>query len=70
MGDKTPATVNVTALKDHTNGGKDYTTGDTYDVDADQVESLVAQGMAKPSAEAKQDGKAATAAEHDTHPHK
>jgi hypothetical protein len=45
-------TVSVTALKDHTHDGKAYKTGDTYTVDASQVESLAAQGMAKP-AEAK-----------------
>jgi hypothetical protein len=46
-------TVSVTALKDHTHDGKAYKTGDTYTVDAAQVESLAAQGMAAPVAAAK-----------------
>jgi hypothetical protein len=47
--------VSVTALKFHTLDGTDHAEGDTYDVDADQVENLVAQGMAKPSAEVEAD---------------
>ncbi len=43
-------TVSVTALKEHTHDGKAYKTGDTYDVDASQVENLAAQGMATPAA--------------------
>ena len=54
-------TVSVTALKSHTNHGKAYAAGDMYDVPAADVENLVAQGMAKPSAEAKADAKAAKA---------
>lgn len=41
--------VRVTALKDHTHDGKAYHEGDTYDLDEALVESLAAQGMAKPS---------------------
>ena len=44
--------VSVTALKLHTLGGKEYKEGASYEVEADQVESLVAQGMAKPTHEA------------------
>jgi hypothetical protein len=39
-------TVTVKALKYHTAEGKAYQEGDTYTVDADKVDNLVAQGMA------------------------
>jgi hypothetical protein len=42
-------TVSVTALKYHTNKGQTYEAGDTYDVPAENVDNLVAQGMAKPT---------------------
>lgn len=45
----------VTALKAHTLDGKSYEEGDTYSVDEAMVESLAAQGMAKPSDEVEQD---------------
>lgn len=47
-------TVEVTALRLHTHAGKEYHEGDTYAVEASMVESLVAQGMAKPTHEAVQ----------------
>jgi len=47
--------VSVTALKFHTHDGKAYEAGDTYSVDETLVESLAAQGMAKPSDEVEQD---------------
>ena len=47
--------VSVTALKAHTYEGKSYDEGDTYSVPADQVENLVAQGMAKSSEDVEQD---------------
>lgn len=45
MADK-PVTVKVETLKYHTNAGKEYQVGDTYDVDEAAVENLVNQGMA------------------------
>jgi hypothetical protein len=47
--------VTVTALKSHTHDGKAHQEGDTYPVDADQVENLRVQGMATPSDEVEQD---------------
>ena len=61
MTDK-PKKVSVTALKAHTHDGKAYDEGDTYDLDETLVESLKAQGMAKPSDEAEAEAKAAKAA--------
>ena len=61
MSDK-PKTVTVTALTAHTHAGKAYDPGDTYELDEALVESLKAQGMAKPSDEAEADAKAAKAA--------
>jgi len=43
--------VSVTALKYHTHGGEAHEEGDAYDVDAADVDNLVAQGMAKPTHE-------------------
>jgi hypothetical protein len=51
--------VAVTALKAHTHDGKAYDAGDTYQVDEALVESLAAQGMAKPSDEVAADAHAA-----------
>ena len=42
-----PKKVSVTALKYHTNEGKEYQEGDEYEVDASKVDNLVANGMAK-----------------------
>jgi len=39
------ATVTVTALKFHSCNGADHAAGSTYDVEADQIDNLVAQGM-------------------------
>lgn len=39
--------VSVTAIKYHTNNGKAYEAGDTYDVDPGDVDNLQANGMAK-----------------------
>jgi len=51
MADERPQTRTVTALKFHTAYGEAHEPGDTYDVDADQVDNLVAQGMvAQPAA--------------------
>ena len=47
MSDDQP-TVSVTALKFHTLDGQAHQTGETYAVDAAQVDNLVAQGMATP----------------------
>lgn len=44
MADK-PYTVTVTALKFHTLHGHAHDAGDTYDVAAEDVGNLVAQGM-------------------------
>jgi len=38
--------VTVEAIKYHTNAGKAYQIGDTYEVDESAVDNLVAQGMA------------------------
>ncbi len=43
--------VSVTALKFHTLDGHAHQTGEMYAVAADQVENLVAQGMAMRTAE-------------------
>jgi hypothetical protein len=37
--------VTVTTVKYHTREGETYNTGDTYEVDASDVGSLVAQGL-------------------------
>jgi hypothetical protein len=42
-----PKQVSVTALIYHTSEGKEYQEGDEYEVDADKVDNLVANGMAK-----------------------
>lgn len=55
--------VSVTALKFHTRDGKEYQPGDTYSVEAHEVDNLVAQGMAKPSEQVKADEAAAKEAE-------
>lgn len=41
-------TVTVQAIKLHTHEGHAYHPGDTYELDADLVASLTAQGMAVP----------------------
>lgn len=58
----TDSKVSVTALKYHTTNGKAYNAGDTYEVPEGEVENLVAQGMARPTNEAKHDAKAASIA--------
>jgi hypothetical protein len=40
-------TVSVTALKYHTENGREHHEGDVYTVDASHVENLVAQGMVR-----------------------
>lgn len=45
--DKAPK-VSVKALQLHTHQGAEYQPGDTYDVDAEHVESLIVQGKAAP----------------------
>jgi len=40
-------TVSVTALKYHTHAGAEHHDGDVYDVDAVDVDNLIAQGMVK-----------------------
>lgn len=47
MSDK--QTVTVKALEAHTTFGKSYDVGDTYEVDASLVDSLVVQGKAVPA---------------------
>lgn len=42
-----PKKVSVTALKYHTNDGKEYQEGDEYEVDAAKADSLVALSMVK-----------------------
>lgn len=42
-------TVTVKALEAHTTFGKAYDVGDTYEVDAGLVDSLVVQGKAVPA---------------------
>jgi len=44
----TPKTVTVKALQDHTTFGTAYKVGDTYEIDAALVDSVVAQGKAAP----------------------
>jgi hypothetical protein len=46
MAEVKPMTVKVEALKYHTNAGKAYQVGDTYEVDEAGVDNLVHQGMA------------------------
>jgi hypothetical protein len=45
MADEKPQMVTVKALKYHTGHGKEHAEGSTYDVEASQVDNLVAQGM-------------------------
>jgi hypothetical protein len=59
MADAKAKTISVTALKYHTHQGKEHQEGSTYDVDEAQVENLIAQGMAKPTDQVKQEQAAA-----------
>lgn len=59
----TSAKVSVTALKFHTRDGEEHQAGDTYSVEAHEVDNLVAQGMAKPSEQVKADEAAAKEAD-------
>jgi hypothetical protein len=62
MADQTPKKVKVEAIKYHTNAGKEYQIGDTYEVDESAVDSLGTNGMAlrvDRAAVAKQAAKAA-----------
>ncbi len=42
-------TVSVRALQAHTYDGKSYDAGDTYDIDAQYVDSVMSQGKAAPT---------------------
>ena len=44
-------TVSVTTLRYHTHAGAEHHEGDVYDVDAANVDNLIAQGMAKRTTE-------------------
>jgi hypothetical protein len=46
MADEKPKMVKVEALKFHTNAGKAYEIGDTYDIEESAVDNLSHQGMA------------------------
>ena len=46
MDETKSATVKVEALKAHSYNGKNYAVGDTYDIDAQYVDSVFNQGMA------------------------
>jgi len=46
MADEKPKTVQVETLKYHTNAGKEYQVGDTYDVPEAAVDNLAHLGMA------------------------
>lgn len=63
MSEHKPAKVSVTALKFHTREGHEYQEGDTYTVEAHELDNLVAQGMAKPSEQVEADEAAVKAAE-------
>jgi len=47
-----PKTVTVESLKWHTHDGKAYPAGTSYEIDAQDAESVIAQGMAVRKADA------------------